>query len=111
MAAQARAVLVKEARSVVAQLAECPERHVVGASRMPLGQHESIGRVEDPWYRDQQQVEAGEVAPDVPHAALEVHAEKPEKSTALQLLPRAGGMARESVALRRFPEVRPFAQR
>ena len=110
MAAQARAILVKKSKVVVAQLADSPECYVVGTSGVSLGQHEMIGWVEDLVVKNQQQVKAREIAPDVPDTALEVHPEQPEPSTASQLVPRAGGVAREPVTKGRFPKVGPFPE-
>ena len=66
MAAQERGILVKRGEVFVAQLAECPKRHINSARRMSLRKHEEVGRLEDLMVQNQQQVEAGEIAPDVP---------------------------------------------
>ena len=76
MPAEARAILVKRAQVLLAQLAKRPERHVKSARGMPLGQHELVARPEDPMVQHQEQVKAREIAADMPDSTLIMHSEE-----------------------------------
>ena len=58
MSTQASAILVEETQVVLLQLAQGPERHIIGAGRVALREYKLIVLLEHLMVQDQHQIEA-----------------------------------------------------
>ena len=71
--AQFRVVLVEEFQVLLGQVSLGLKDDVKGAGRMSFGKYEEVVFLQDLMVKNQEDIQAGEVAADMPGAALEMH--------------------------------------
>lgn len=76
MAAELRAVLVKELQVLVGNPAQGPEGRVKGTGGMALGKDEQVLGPHHLVVEHHQGIEAGKIPPDVANAAFKMHLEQ-----------------------------------
>ena len=69
---------MKRAQILLGQLAERPERDIVGSGGVPLRKDELIRWKQNAVVQGQQEVKAREIASDMPDPTLIMHAQKTE---------------------------------
>ena len=90
MTAEPRAILVKRAQILLGQLAERPERDIVGPGGVPLRKDELIRWKQNAVVQGQQEVKAREIASDMPDSTLIMHSEKSKLGANVQIVPGSG---------------------